>query len=176
MITGSTRGIGGATATLFNQQGCNVIIVDLPSLQQQAERLIQSLKYPDNAIFVAASVTEWKQMVHVFKQGLRRFSRIDIVVANAGLMESQPVLDVVVDDDGDPVESKEASTVIDVNLKGTLNSEFPAARLNSWPTRLLESKRSDWACTTWATMIPEIQVQDREVPSCSWLPPRDTLA
>ena len=122
VITGSARGIGAATAALFNEHGSKVVITDLPSLGPQAMSLINSLRYPENAIFIPASVTEWKQMVEVFKAGKRTFGEVTIVVANAGIMESRPVLDVDLDELGDPVESTEASKVIDVNLKGALNS------------------------------------------------------
>ena len=62
-------------------------------------------------------------MVQAFETGISKFGRIDIVVANAGIMESTAVLDMQVDEDGVPLESTEAVKVIDVNLKGTLNSK-----------------------------------------------------
>jgi NAD(P)-dependent dehydrogenase (short-subunit alcohol dehydrogenase family) len=106
-----------------------VILTDLPFLQTEALSVIQSLEYPEKALFVPASVTEWKEFVEVFKAGKKMFGRIDIVVANAGIMESRPVLDVEVDENGDPVESHEATKVIDVNLKGALNSKYCHSRL-----------------------------------------------
>jgi NAD(P)-dependent dehydrogenase (short-subunit alcohol dehydrogenase family) len=123
IITGSGRGIGAATATLFNNHGANVVITDLPSLRAQAESLIQSLPNPPQAIFVPANVVIWKDMVQVFKTAVKAFGRVDIVVANAALMESRPVLETEVDENGDPVESVEANRVMDVNLKGVFNSE-----------------------------------------------------
>lgn len=48
-----------------------------------------------------------------------------MVVANAGVMESHMTLDIeTVDINGDLLEATEASKVIDVNVKGTLNSKF----------------------------------------------------
>lgn len=123
LITGSARGIGAATAVLFNAHGSNVVMTDLPSLREEAETLIRSMKYPEKAIFAPASVTEWKLMVDVFKAGKRKFGQIDVVVANAGIMESKPVLEVEVDENGDPVESREAERVVDVNLIGAFNSK-----------------------------------------------------
>lgn len=123
LITGSARGIGGSTAVLLNERGCNIIVTDLPSLRPQAELLIQSLRYPEHAIFVAANVTEWGQIVSAFKEGIRVFGSIEIVVANAGIMESRTILDVETAENGDPLESIEGNNVIDVNVKGTLNSK-----------------------------------------------------
>lgn len=122
LITGSARGIGAATAALFNKHGANVVITDLPFLRESAEQLMPSLTHPEKAIFVPASITEWKQLTAVFKQGIAKFGRIDIVVANAGIMESNTVLDVELDDNGDPIESTEANKVLDVNLKGSFNT------------------------------------------------------
>jgi hypothetical protein len=48
-----------------------------------------------------------------------------VVVANAGVMESHMTLDVeTVDANNDLLEGTEASRVININVKGTLNSEF----------------------------------------------------
>lgn len=124
IITGSARGIGAATATLFTTNGCNVVVTDLPSLRGQATSLIESLEYPQRALFVPASVTAWDDLREVFKKGIKAFGKIDIVVANAGIMESNAVLEVAVDEYDDPIESAEANRVIDVNLKGTLNSRY----------------------------------------------------
>ncbi|KAG7140370.1 hypothetical protein HYQ45_018832 [Verticillium longisporum] len=121
IVTGAARGIGAATATLFNEHGALVCITDLPARKEDAQALIDSMKHPENAIFAPASVTDWTALMHVFKTALSRFGVIHMVVANAGIMESSPVLDVSVDDTGDPIESKEANRVLDVNLKGTLN-------------------------------------------------------
>ena len=122
LITGSARGIGAETACLLNQHGCNIVVTDLLSAAPDAEALLQSMQFPERAIFVPASVTDWSQLLHAFKEGVRVFGRIDIVVANAGIMESRAVLEVDTDVNGDPTASMEASNVIDVNLKGTLNS------------------------------------------------------
>ncbi|OAL30133.1 hypothetical protein AYO20_08936 [Fonsecaea nubica] len=122
LLTGAARGIGSETASLLNKNGSNIVITDLPSAGPDAEALIQSMQFPERAIFVPASVTEWSQLVHAFKEGIRVFGRIDIVVANAGIMESRAVLEVEADANGDPAVSEEASNVIDVNLKGTLDT------------------------------------------------------
>ena len=123
IITGSARGIGAATAAVFNKYGANVVIADLPHLGDEAKALIKSLEHPESSTFIPTSVTEWRQMVHLFEETINKFGRVDIVVANAGIMESKPVLDMEFDQDGKPLESTESLKVLDVNLKGTFNSE-----------------------------------------------------
>lgn len=125
IITGGANGIGAATAALFNRHGANVIIADLSFAQQAAESLIATLTHPDKALFVPVDILDWDQMKNLFKQAVAKFGKIDIVVANAVIMETSPVLDMdALDSEGDLVESKEANRVIDVNIKGTLNSTF----------------------------------------------------
>lgn len=123
LITGAARGIGAATAALFNHHGANVIIADLAQFQETAEHLIVStFTNPRHAIFVPGNIVDWAQLTSCFKAAVERFGGIDVVVANAGIMESSPVLDMDVDENGDLKENTDAERVIDVNLKGTLNS------------------------------------------------------
>ncbi|KAA8650395.1 uncharacterized protein ATNIH1004_003079 [Aspergillus tanneri] len=122
VITGGANGIGAATATLFNAHGANVVISDLEEYRGRAESLIQTFAYSNRAAFLAADILDWQQMTALFHQAAQRFGHIDIVIANAGTMESKPVLDMNdVDEDGNLRESTEGFKVIDVNLKGTLN-------------------------------------------------------
>lgn len=125
LITGAARGIGAATAKLFNQHGANVVIADLARFRNVAEQLITEFAHPGRAIFVPGDIIHWAQLAACFKTTLTRFGGIDIVVANAGIMESTPTLDLSPDEEGNLQENCEAERVIDVNLKGTLNSIPP---------------------------------------------------
>lgn len=128
LITGAARGIGAATATLFNSQGANIILADLAQSRDTAEHLIRThFTYPDRAVFVPGNITDWAELSACFKTAVATFGGVDVVVANAGIMESQPVLDLDVDENGDLRESEEAGMVVDVNLKGTLNSTCPTS-------------------------------------------------
>ncbi|EPE09365.1 short chain dehydrogenase [Ophiostoma piceae UAMH 11346] len=123
VITGAAGGIGAATAALFSENGANVVIADLEFSRKAAEALITSLAYPDRAIFVPVDILNWADMQNLFKTARSKFGRVDIVVANAGIMETSQVLDMdAVDKNGDLLESHEAFKVIDVNIKGTLNT------------------------------------------------------
>lgn len=125
LTTGGANGIGAATVSLFNSHGATVIIADLEHTRPAAESLIATLTYPDKALYLPANTLNWQQMTSAFNQTVQRFGRVDIVIANAGVMESNATLDFDdVDEDGNLRESVEAFKVIDVNLKGTLNSTF----------------------------------------------------
>lgn len=123
VITGAAGGIGAATAAQFSQNGANVVIADLAFARAAAERLIPTLAHPDRALFVPTDILNWADMQNLFKQAIARFGRVDVVVANAGIMETSPVLNMdAVDAEGDLLESREAFKVLDVNIKGTLNT------------------------------------------------------
>lgn len=121
IITGAAGGIGAETARLFHEKGANVVIADLPGMREAAENLISTLS-PDRAIFVPTNILSWADMLALFKKTKETFGRIDIVVANAGIMESKHLFQLGVDDNGDPLEPKEHGRVIDINVKGTLNT------------------------------------------------------
>jgi NAD(P)-dependent dehydrogenase (short-subunit alcohol dehydrogenase family) len=123
IITGAANGIGAETARTFHRHGANVVIADLPMAQSAAEELISSLSNPSRAIFVPANILVWSDMLNLFNTAIKTFGKVDVVVANAGLMESKPFFQLDVDEAGQLKEPVEAYRVIDVNLKGTLNSK-----------------------------------------------------
>lgn len=138
LVTGAARGIGAAIAILFNSHGANVVLADLSQFQQLSKDVIHNqMQSADRAIFVSADITNWAELTACFESAITKFGNLDIVVANAGMMESQPVLDIdTVDANGRLLENIEAARVIDVNLKGTLNSELSLQMqlLNSVPS------------------------------------------
>ncbi|OJJ07345.1 hypothetical protein ASPVEDRAFT_142335 [Aspergillus versicolor CBS 583.65] len=125
IVTGGAGGIGAATAKVFNANGANVVIADIPSSQESAQKLIAGFPYPEKAVFTPVDILNWGQMLDLFRGTVDRFGSIDTVVANAGIMEKTETLDIdTTDDQGNLLESTGAFNVIDVNVKGTLNSMF----------------------------------------------------
>ncbi|KLP19178.1 NADPH-dependent beta-ketoacyl reductase (rhlG) [Fusarium fujikuroi] len=123
IITGGANGIGAETVRLFNSHGANTVIADLECTRDEAESVIRSLQHPSSALFISVNILLWDEMKALFSQSIRYFGTIDIVVANAGIMESQSLFDVEnVDEQGELHESTEGFRVIDVNLKGTINT------------------------------------------------------
>jgi NAD(P)-dependent dehydrogenase (short-subunit alcohol dehydrogenase family) len=155
LITGGANGIGAATASLFNAHGAKVVISDLDTYRKTAENLITTFPSPENAVFVTADILDWHQMTTLFKEAVQHFGALDIVIANAGTMESHPVLDLDnVDDEGNLNGSTEGFKVIDINLKGTLNSKLllPLSLILLSPVTLLKSP---------ATRSPPHEIQAR---------------
>ncbi|KAI1034704.1 hypothetical protein LB504_004537 [Fusarium proliferatum] len=108
IITGGANGIGAETVRFFNSHGANTVIADLERTRDEAESVIRSLQYPTSALFISVNMLLWDEMKTLFSQSIRHFGKIDIVVANAGIMESQSLFDVEnVDEQGELHESTE---------------------------------------------------------------------
>jgi NAD(P)-dependent dehydrogenase (short-subunit alcohol dehydrogenase family) len=126
IVTGGAGGIGAQTIRAFHEKGCNVVIADLPFSKDAANQLVNSLSDPSRALFCPANIANWEDMRSLFREARNRFGQVDIVIANAGLMESTNFFDFEEDEKGELIESKDSQRVLDVNLKGTLNSELLA--------------------------------------------------
>jgi NAD(P)-dependent dehydrogenase (short-subunit alcohol dehydrogenase family) len=124
IVTGGAGGIGAQTIRSYHTTGCNVVIADLPFAKDAAETLISSLSDPERTMYHATDITNWESMRALFRETKKRFGQVDIVIANAGLMESKQFFDFEEDESGELKEPTEAYKVVDVNLKGTMNSEY----------------------------------------------------
>jgi len=120
IITGGSGGIGAATVSHFHDHGCNVVIADLPHTRPVAEALIATLS--SRVIFVPTDILNWASISDLFKEAKTRFGSVEVVVANAGMMESSEFFNEDLDEHGELKEPEGAYKVLDVNLKGTMNS------------------------------------------------------
>lgn len=87
LITGASSGIGYETALAFAREGTHVIALARRSERlAELERAIAALPAGHGAIFVAsADVTDAEALRQAVEQGVARFGRLDILVANAGI-------------------------------------------------------------------------------------------
>ena len=128
IVTGGAGGIVAQTIRSYHSAGCNVVIADLPFAKDNAEALISSLSNPSRAMFHPTDIVNWDDMRALFRETQKRFGQVDVVIANAGLMESKGFFDFEEDDAGELKEPTEAYKIIDVNLKGTMNSKYAYSR------------------------------------------------
>ncbi|MBS3052403.1 MAG: 3-oxoacyl-ACP reductase FabG [Candidatus Aenigmarchaeota archaeon] len=82
IITGSSRGIGKATALLFAKEGCKVV-VNYKSRKEDAENVSKQIG-KDNCIVVQADVSREEDVKKLIKETVDKFRKIDILVNNAG--------------------------------------------------------------------------------------------
>jgi NAD(P)-dependent dehydrogenase (short-subunit alcohol dehydrogenase family) len=119
IVTGGASGLGLATARLFASEGARVVVVDLPgSGGPAAVELIRGTG--GDADTVAADVCDTPQIEAAVAFAEERYGRLDILVANAGILGRSSFVPV------EEVDDASWQQVIDVNLTGTLRS-FRAA-------------------------------------------------
>jgi NAD(P)-dependent dehydrogenase (short-subunit alcohol dehydrogenase family) len=123
IVTGGAGGIGAQTIRAFYEKGCNVVIADLPFSKDAAHQLISSLSDPNRALYCPSNIADWDNMRALFREAKKKYGQVDIVIANAGMMESRNFFDFEEDEGGELLESRDSQRVLDVNLKGTLNSK-----------------------------------------------------
>lgn len=84
IVTGSSRGIGRATALLFAQEGARVVInceQDISAAQEVLEII-----GPEKAMFVQADVSKEDDVKRLVSETIKRFGKIDILANNAGVI------------------------------------------------------------------------------------------
>ncbi|MET3566537.1 rhamnulose-1-phosphate aldolase/alcohol dehydrogenase [Leifsonia sp. 563] len=91
LVTGAASGIGKAIATRLAAEGACVVIADLDLVKAQAAAA--EIGTADVAIGVAADVTDEKAVDASIREALLEFGGLDLVVNNAGLSISKPLLE-----------------------------------------------------------------------------------
>jgi NADP-dependent 3-hydroxy acid dehydrogenase YdfG len=91
LVTGSSSGIGTATARLLAEHGASVALV--ARRKDRLETLAAEIEQAGGtALAVEADITDRTQAEAAVAQTLDRFGRLDILVNNAGLMILGPVV------------------------------------------------------------------------------------
>ncbi len=91
LVTGAASGIGKAIATRLASDGACVVIADLNL--ENAQKVAEELGGPDVAIGVQADVTDEAQIAAAIQEAVLAFGGLDLVVNNAGLSISKPLLE-----------------------------------------------------------------------------------
>ena len=96
LVTGAGSGIGKAIATRIAAEGGCVVIADLNL--ENAQALADELGGPDVAVAVQADVSFEDSVVATMAAAVLAFGGVDLVVNNAGLSLSRPLLETTVRD------------------------------------------------------------------------------
>ncbi|AII07003.1 bifunctional aldolase/short-chain dehydrogenase [Rhodococcus opacus] len=118
LVTGSASGIGKAIAQRLAAEGACVVIADLD--QAKAAEAAAEIGGSDVAVGVAADVTSADQVAAGFESAVLAFGGVDLVVNNAGLSISKPLLETT---------EKDWDLQHDVMAKGSFLVSREAARV-----------------------------------------------
>jgi SDR family mycofactocin-dependent oxidoreductase len=119
-VTGAARGQGRAHCVRLAEEGADIIAIDIagpvagspvePATMEQLEEtggLVE--KTGRRALVARVDVRDYDSMKNVVDEGVRRFGRLDVVVANAGTMSGGRMWELT---------EERWQLVIDVNLTG----------------------------------------------------------
>ncbi len=116
-ITGGLGDIGRATAARLLSEGARVALLDLGSSRDHPWL---TANRSSDLVFHAADVSRREQLDAALAEVSKRFGRLDILIANAGMVINEPFLTV----------SAEAwESTLRVNLTGAFHSAQAAARI-----------------------------------------------
>jgi len=94
LVTGGGSGIGKATAERLAAEGACVVIADRDF--DAAVKVAEELGGPDKAVAVSVDVTSEEAVANAVAQSALAFGGVDLVVNNAGLSISKPLVDTSV--------------------------------------------------------------------------------
>jgi NAD(P)-dependent dehydrogenase (short-subunit alcohol dehydrogenase family) len=119
IVTGAGGGLGRTHALEFARRGAKVVVNDLGGTvdgsggsSEAAEKVVAEITAAGGtAIANGASVTDDAGVDHLVKQTLDAFGRIDILIANAGILRDKSFA---------KMELKDFAAVMDVHVTGTV--------------------------------------------------------
>ena len=88
LITGATSGVGKALAEYYYKKNYKLILVG--SSREKVEK--QSIQFKKNTLFICADLTKSKDIKRIVDDSIKKFKKIDILIANAGLYEPDKII------------------------------------------------------------------------------------
>jgi NAD(P)-dependent dehydrogenase (short-subunit alcohol dehydrogenase family) len=108
IVTGAARGIGRAIAELFAREGSAVVVADMDRLGVEVAGQIQ--KKGGSTLYVQTDISDAGDVKRLVRTTIEKFSKIDVLVNNAGISGGM--------DNGLEVDDDHWRKVLDVNLTG----------------------------------------------------------
>lgn len=110
LITGASSGLGEATARMLADQGAKLMLA--ARREDRLQELTESITaHGGDASYRVVDVTDRGQMESLASETKATYGRIDVLIANAGLMQLAPL---------DALKVDEWDSMIDINIKGVL--------------------------------------------------------
>lgn len=109
LVTGGAQGLGAAMCLRLAREGCDVVVADLNGEQAEQSALAIAQETGRRVLALKVNVTDEEQVRDLVDTVVNEFGRLDILVANAGIVRSGPI---------DELSLRDWQLVIDVNLTG----------------------------------------------------------
>ncbi len=118
IVTGAAHGIGAAIARRLAAEGAQVLVADL-DLAAATALVADIANQGGVAAACQTDVRERAQVEAMVQSAVARWGRLDVLVANAGIMDRAPFLDM---------DDELFDRVLNINLRGTFYAGQIAAR------------------------------------------------
>lgn len=109
LVTGGNSGIGAAIALALAEAGARVVINYLSNVEEAQALVTEIQASGGEAIAIQADVSQEDQVIAMFQQVIETWESLDILVANAGIQQYAPFVDMTL---------AQWEKVISVNLTG----------------------------------------------------------
>ncbi|MCZ6667121.1 MAG: SDR family NAD(P)-dependent oxidoreductase [Gammaproteobacteria bacterium] len=117
VVTGASNGIGLAICERYLAEGVKLVMSDIDAEKGAAEA--ERLGSAGDVIFIQCDVGDKSSVDLMFSKAAHHYGRVDIAVANAGILRTGTFIDV---------REEDFDAVIRVNLKGVFLTGQAAAR------------------------------------------------
>lgn len=100
LITGSSKGVGKATAIEFAKIGGYKVVINYLTDKENAEKLSNYLKekYKIETLVIKTDISNEEQVKNMIQEVINKFGRIDVLVNNAGIAIDKEFEDRTVED------------------------------------------------------------------------------
>jgi short-subunit dehydrogenase len=140
LVTGGSRGLGLAIASRFAQNPVRLVLAsrNMAELQQAQETLLAQHPHlrPEDFHLVAADLSKPEEAQRLIDEAINRFSRIDVLINNAGIIDVGPV----------------ESQTLDI-FERTMQVNFFAALYTTWAALPHLRKQTPLAGTRRASIV-----------------------
>jgi NAD(P)-dependent dehydrogenase (short-subunit alcohol dehydrogenase family) len=144
IITGGASGMGRAIAERFAHEGCHVVITDLDGegARRSAEAIAQKVGDPHRALGLRVDATSESETAASFAHAVRAFGGVDILVCNAGIVQTGPV---------EKISEESWDRHFDVNVKGCFLASREAVKImkaQGWGSIVFNASKAAFAATS----------------------------
>jgi meso-butanediol dehydrogenase/(S,S)-butanediol dehydrogenase/diacetyl reductase len=110
LVTGGARGIGRGIALRLARDGFDVAVADLPEMRAESEATTEVIRAEGRrSAAIDVDVSDPGRVDDMIAATVKQLDRLDVMVANAGIAQVAPLLDVTPED---------FDRLISINLRG----------------------------------------------------------
>lgn len=113
IVTGASQGIGSNIAQQLGDLGI-AVVVNYLSNREEAEKIVRTIKANGGeAMAIKADISNVQEIEHLFKTTIEEYGTVNILINNAGIMITKPILDI---------REEDFDKQFSINVKGTFFS------------------------------------------------------